>query len=113
MSDFSAGDEVPPICMLYDITRVITELKDNTSVTWNERGVSDNCGEPVILVSRSHSPGDTFSLGTTQVTYIFSDETGNTATCAFNVMVFQGSLFVLLISHLVPRYTNLTPCVFT
>ena len=35
----------------------------------------------------SHNPGDTFSVGTTTVTYTATDASGNTAECTFDVTV--------------------------
>ena len=53
-------------------------------VTWIEPTATDDSGLPPTMV-RSHQPGGSFPVGTTQVTYIFLDQAGNEATCAFSV----------------------------
>ena len=46
----------------------------------------------VVLICRSHDPGDTFPVGDTAVTYNFSDGSGNTASCTFVVLIITGRL---------------------
>ena len=53
---------------------------------WFQPTASDNTAETDLLVS-SHSPGDTFPSGQTQVTYTATDDAGNQATCIFIVDV--------------------------
>jgi hypothetical protein len=57
--------------------------------TWTEPTATDNCTPAANLVrTRSHAPGATFPVGTTTVTYTFTDAAGNTsATCSFTVTV--------------------------
>ncbi len=55
-------------------------------VSWTEPTATDNCGG-VINVQKNHSPGDIFNVGTTQVTYTFTDAANNQKTCTFNVTV--------------------------
>ena len=53
-------------------------------VTWIEPTAVDNSGgQPTVI--RSHQPGSTFPVGTTQVTYTFRDAVGNEATCSFEI----------------------------
>ncbi|XP_038068270.1 uncharacterized protein LOC119737763 isoform X5 [Patiria miniata] len=59
---------------------------NNAVVTWVEPTATDNDGQPVNVV-RSHSPNTVFNLGSTTVTYTFTDTTGNQAICAFVVTV--------------------------
>ena len=54
--------------------------------TWTEPSATDNSGAVDSLVG-DYSPGDTFSVGTTLVTYTAMDIYGNVATCTFNVTV--------------------------
>ncbi len=54
-------------------------------VSWTEPTASDNVG--VASLSGTHSPGDTFSTGTTTVTYTATDAAGNTAVASFTVTV--------------------------
>ena len=58
----------------------------NATVSWTPPTASDNSGDAVTLTS-DHSPGDTFPIGTTTVTYTATDAYGNTATATFNVVV--------------------------
>lgn len=49
------------------------------------------------LVTSSASSGDFFLVGSTEVTYIFRDDSGNMATCNFNIVVVEGKLFYYII----------------
>ncbi|XP_072014222.1 hyalin-like [Amphiura filiformis] len=55
-------------------------------VTWTEPTATDNSGM-TPTVTQSHRSGDSFPVGTTQVTYTFADMAGNTARCTFNVLI--------------------------
>ncbi|HEX6225366.1 MAG TPA: HYR domain-containing protein, partial [Chryseolinea sp.] len=55
-----------------------------TNVSWTLPSTSD-CNE-VQLVS-THSPGDSFPFGSSEVSYTFRDVAGNTSTCNFQVVV--------------------------
>jgi gliding motility-associated-like protein len=55
------------------------------AVTWSEPQASDNC--TLETFSASHLPESTFAMGVTTVTYLATDEAGNTASCSFNVTV--------------------------
>ncbi|XP_038072761.1 uncharacterized protein LOC119741140 isoform X2 [Patiria miniata] len=58
----------------------------NSSVVyWQEPVVTDNVR--VVTNGSSHSPGDIFPLGSTNVTYNVSDGAGNTNNCSFVVLV--------------------------
>lgn len=46
--------------------------------------------EVASLVAQSHSPGDEFPIESTTVTYLFGDESGNTALCVFVITVETG-----------------------
>ncbi|MDC3336421.1 HYR domain-containing protein [Flavobacteriales bacterium] len=54
-------------------------------VTWSGPLEFDNCSSPVV--TSSNNSGDSFSQGTTTVTYTVTDEGGNVATCTFDVTV--------------------------
>ena len=58
----------------------------NATVSWTPPTASDNSGEAVTLAS-DYSPGGTFSIGTTTVTYTATDAYGNTATSILIVVV--------------------------
>ena len=58
-------------------------------VTWTPPTAGDN--SKVQTLSSDHDPGDTFGVGSHEVIYTSEDESGNTATCTFNVII--GMLF--------------------
>ena len=62
-----------------------TDAGSNTAVaTWTEPTATDNSGiSPTRL--QTHRSGESFSVGQTEVTYIFTDQAGNAATCSFTV----------------------------
>lgn len=55
-------------------------------VVWEEALFSDNSNEDVFIWS-SHKPGQYFSIGETAVTYFATDNSGNNASCTFNITV--------------------------
>ena len=55
------------------------------SVSWTVPTFADACGTPAV--TSTHQPGDAFAVGTTTVTYTATDDSGNTAVCAFDVTV--------------------------
>ena len=58
----------------------------SVSVPWTEPTATDNSGM-VPTVTQSHQPGDSFNVGTTTVSYTFTDLAGNQAQCSFTVIV--------------------------
>ncbi len=56
----------------------------STPVTWIEPTAFDNSGQQPA-VSKSHEPGQSFFVGTTSVTYTFTDSSGNQAICSFTI----------------------------
>lgn len=54
-------------------------------VFWTPPTPSDNC--PSWSMTASHFPGQTFPVGTTQVTYMLVDNAGDTIICSFNVTI--------------------------
>lgn len=57
------------------------------AVTWFEPTATDDSGLATFLVERTHAPGYSFPVGITQVTYTFSDQAGNLASCIFTVII--------------------------
>ncbi|MCG2420553.1 HYR domain-containing protein, partial [Aequorivita sp. F47161] len=55
------------------------------AVTWTAPVGVDNCSGSVT--TSSHNPGDIFPVGTTTVTYVVTDASGNSANCSFSVTV--------------------------
>ena len=65
---------------------VMTNDPGNCSavVSWTPPSQTDNCGATLV---GSHVPGDTFAVGSTMVTYVATDTSGNQAVCSFTVTV--------------------------
>lgn len=62
---------------------------------WDPPTAVDNSA--MVTVSSSHSSGDTFPIGPTDVVYTATDAAGNNATCNFTVVVraFPGRVIIL------------------
>ena len=82
------GDEVPPeISNCPASANYIVPLgTQSRPVTWTEPSATDDQGG-LVQVSRSHQPGDEFSVGATEVVYTFMDPSGNEAVCRFTINV--------------------------
>ncbi|GAA5031541.1 hypothetical protein GCM10011506_20540 [Marivirga lumbricoides] len=65
--------------------KVDTDGACNASVSWTPPMARDNCG--MASLTSNFSPGDIFPIGKTTVTYTSTDNSGNTATCSFDVQV--------------------------
>ena len=73
--------------MMYTISLGI----QSRQVTWEEPTATDDSGaNPTVTQTRT--PGDTFPVGTTQVSYIFTDMSGNQAICMFAITIGKGRL---------------------
>ena len=73
------------------ITEGATEAeKDSVDVTWDEPVATVACGE--VTLEKSHEPGSTFPVGKTPVTYTFSDQSGKSSTCTFDVVVLKADV---------------------
>ena len=60
---------------------------DSTTVIWKEPMATVDCGE--VAVVKSHEPGSRFPIGITPVTYTYTDQSGNSSVCEFDVHVLQ------------------------
>jgi len=60
-------------------------LSCDAVVTWTIPIPVDNC--PDALVTATNTPGETFPVGTTTVTYTVTDCGGNVTTCSFDITV--------------------------
>jgi gliding motility-associated-like protein len=83
----TASDNTSPVITSCpsDITVSNSAGSCGAAVTWSTPVATDNCGTPAS--SGTHNSGDIFNVGTTIVTYTFTDNSGNTTTCSFNVTV--------------------------
>ncbi|XP_072032497.1 hyalin-like [Amphiura filiformis] len=55
-------------------------------VSWTEPSATDGCGG-TVQVEKTHAPGAEFSVGTTTISYTFTDSSQNQQTCEFDVSV--------------------------
>ena len=69
-----------------DITTFVQSAGTTATVSWTVPSVTDNSGISP-QVSSNFAPNSAFSVGTTVVQYTATDNTGNQATCGFNVNV--------------------------
>ncbi|XP_022098072.1 hyalin-like isoform X2 [Acanthaster planci] len=69
---------------------VLPPGSSSVAVSWTEPVGADDNG--VVNMTRSHRPGNTFTLGNATVTYTFTDQAGNQATCRFTVSVSRGDV---------------------
>ena len=84
---YLTDNEVP---IFYGTFSNISQNTDTNSpaanVTWTPPTTSDNANEGVTVTS-SHTPGDSFSIGNTMVTYTATDPYGNSAYTSFDVII--------------------------
>lgn len=96
-------DIMPPLVSeVADIT--VTTGADHATceqvVTWTEPVATDNCAGTLAYATRTHVPGSTFPVGTTTVTYIFEDASGNVTSRSFNVTVVDDTKPVLITKNI-------------
>ena len=68
-----------------DITQSTDDGVASAVVTWTPPTASDNSGQ--VTLTSSHNPGDTFTLGSTTVTYTAVDPNSNLMTDSFTVTI--------------------------
>ncbi|KAJ8021299.1 Hyalin [Holothuria leucospilota] len=80
-------DTTPPVvnCPADTVDSIDITLSE-MEVVFAEPSATDNSGI-VFVQSQSHTPGNFFPPGLSTVTYVFSDTSGNTAECQFNVIL--------------------------
>ena len=85
----TVGDNQKPVIsgIPADITQPTDPGQNNAAVSWTPPTASDNVG--VVSFTSTHSPGDTFQLGTTAVTYTATDAAGNVCEDSFTVTVID------------------------
>lgn len=83
-------DNTPPVVRCGpDITEAIPSSTVGLAISFPECTATDDSGA-VVLVSRTHVPGDFFTTGSVIVTYTFTDPSGNTASGSFRITVLEG-----------------------
>ena len=88
-NDPNRTESTPPVIeQLDDIIQIpSTSLVSSIKVSWVAPTITDNSGQ--FTVSATHQPGDSFSVGITQVTYTAIDNSGNSSSMSFNVQVIS------------------------
>ncbi len=99
----------PVISCINDVADTVNSGVTGKTVTWTEPTATDNSGI-VTLTQRTHAPGAFFPVGTTEVSYTFTDGSGNSATCTFNVNVIECKFIVWIITYMINN--NPTPTLF-
>ena len=88
-----------------NITATATVGRCDTPVWWTEP-----VGEPSCLggltTTRTHTPGDRFSIGTHTVTYTFTDVSGNTSSCTFFITIKSNAIKIKKSHRYVDSFGN-------
>ena len=84
-------DTTPPsVTCIDDIVQTVELGTTSVVVFFTEPSATDISGT-ALLQSRTNAPGDSFPVGTTTVSYVFVDNSGNQADpCTFTVTVATG-----------------------
>jgi gliding motility-associated-like protein len=83
------NDNVPPVIVCPDDYTTCESM-----VVFSDATATDNCGEVTVVRTDSNTDlvsGVIFPLGTTTLTYTAEDIAGNTATCSFDITVFEAA----------------------
>lgn len=82
-----APDVDPPTVLGCPNNAVIQSQSGSCAIpyNWTVPTAIDECSG--FTVTSSHNPGNLFPVGTTTVTYTFTDDWGNSSNCSFEVMV--------------------------
>ncbi len=91
MHFFAVDDEPPIVNCIEDISTTIPLNVGGTTVSFLREPTATDNSRQVELASQTHASGDFFVTGTTTVTYVFRDPSGNTADCVFTVTVVEGT----------------------
>ena len=84
----SVFDNIPPVITFCPSSQTfqVSPGTNGLSVTWQEPQATDNSGVAPTVTS-THSSGNFFNIGFTNVAYTFSDGAGNQARCEFTITV--------------------------
>ncbi|HEY0652270.1 MAG TPA: family 10 glycosylhydrolase [Chryseosolibacter sp.] len=81
-------------------------LECTVAAAWVEPTATDNCTTAMSFSSRTHAPGDSFPVGTTTVTYVFTDESGNATSVSFDVVVEDTTAPVVMTRNITRALTQ-------
>ena len=105
--DITVSDaENPMITCPADTSFIADSASCSAVVGWNAPQTSDNCG--IASVVSSIPQGATLQSGTTPVTYVVTDNAGNSDSCTFNVTVNAPAMAISASSQLYNCGYNLT-----
>ncbi|XP_071810840.1 uncharacterized protein [Apostichopus japonicus] len=108
-------DNTPPVimgCLRNSDNGSIFEFptnpgRDTSGWTWSEPVATDN--GLIVNVSSNYNPPHRFELGSTVVTYVFSDQASNQEECSFTVSIYDDESPV--IGNCTDVYSNVTNAV--
>jgi HYR domain/Secretion system C-terminal sorting domain len=83
-------DVIPPVIAACPAAINVTVPGTSSIVNWTPPTATDGCPGAVTMTS-THSPGASFPIGATAVTYTAKDAANNTSTCRFVVTVTQST----------------------
>lgn len=105
-ADPCPGDVTAPVFSGCPANISLTTNGASAFANWTAPTAADPCG-PVTL-NASHSSGQAFPVGNTQVIYQASDKKGNKSTCAFNISVSNSCLSDVILPVISGCPANLT-----
>ena len=82
-------EEDPEITCPADISITLPDGDCEGIVNYALPIANDNCGIADLSLTEGFESGELFPVGTTLVTYVTTDDTGNTASCSFNVTLTE------------------------
>ncbi|XP_033097160.1 mucin-12-like [Anneissia japonica] len=87
--EVTVQDDEPPVLanIPSDIVHFAEINEDSTIITWDNPTASDNSGS--TAVTSTHSPGDSFGIGETTVTYTATDDSGNSLEESFTITIYE------------------------
>jgi HYR domain/Lectin C-type domain/Secretion system C-terminal sorting domain len=101
-----ATDVTPPVFAGCPTTINLTTTGVCANASWTAPTATDNCGMPTVAQLLGGANGSCFNVGTTLVKYMATDAKGNTAICAFNVVVTKVVVDPCATDVTAPVFTN-------
>jgi hypothetical protein len=86
-TNICATETVPPIFTKCPVFQTLTTTTTCANATWLAPAATDNCSAPAIIQTVGLSNGSCFPIGTNAVNFRATDANGNSANCAFNIIV--------------------------
>jgi gliding motility-associated-like protein len=80
---------------------VLVGSLESTEVKWTAPTASVGCG--TVTLNSTHNSGDVFSLGSTPVSYVATDDSGRTFECSFNVDVVYAQIEFTIADLITPN----------